>query len=155
MIWNGNEIVLIWVLTIEIHSDVTPPYVLLWSVRRGLWWVLTNSNLYLLTQSCGKLIVSFEDFFQDFPMRVLRGFILNECTLMMFFLSKYFPNGGFWVYISRCIPKQYPKIWHPILAWGECLMTLLRGHQLPALIYGLFCGNKKYFPLRGNSVGST
>ena len=32
---------------------------------------------------------------------------------------------------------------------------LFRVHHLPALIYGLFCGNKKYLPPRKNPVEST
>ena len=126
MIWNGNEIVLICSFAIKIHSDVTPSYDLMWSIRRGLWWILTNSNLYLLTQNCGKLTVSVEDFSKFSQWGFYGFFLLNECTWLMI-LSKYFPNGGFWVYISRCNPKRYPKIWYPALAWGECLKMLLSG----------------------------
>ena len=31
---------------------------------------------------------------------------------MMTILSKYFPNGGFWVYISVCNPRRYPEHWY-------------------------------------------
>ena len=92
MIWNGNEIVLICSFAIKVHSDVTPSYAVMWSIRRGLWWILTNSNLYLLTQNCGKLTVSFEDFFQVFPMRVLRDFI-EWVHIVDDFCPSIFPMG--------------------------------------------------------------
>jgi hypothetical protein len=127
MIWNGNEIVLICSFAIKIHSDATPSYDLMWSIRRGLWWILTNSNLYLLTQNC--VVVSLRSLlriFPSFPNEGFTGFYWMRAHCW-WFLSKYFPNGGFWVYISRCNPKRYPKIWYPALAWGECLKTLLSG----------------------------
>jgi hypothetical protein len=55
---------------------------------------VTDSNLFLLTQDVGKLLVSFEVFCQVFLMRILWGFILNECTLMMIFVQV-FSQWGF------------------------------------------------------------
>ena len=43
-----NEKILICLQAIKNHSDATPSYALMWSYRRGLWWIRRDSNLYLL-----------------------------------------------------------------------------------------------------------
>ncbi len=128
MIWNGNEIVLICSLAIEIHSDATPSYAMMQSDRRGLWWICNEFKpLPAYTTMVVSLWFSFEDFSQVFPTRDY-GVYIEWCAMMMIFV-RVFSQWGFWVYISVCNPKWYPKIWYPVLAWGECLMTLSRGYH--------------------------
>ena len=122
-----NEKILICLQAIKIHSNVTPSYALMRSDRRGLWWICNEFKpLPAYTKMVVSLWFSFEDFSQVFPMRVLWGFNwMSACW--RWFLSKCFPSGGFWVYISQFNPKRNPRHWYPVLAWGECLMTVLRG----------------------------
>jgi hypothetical protein len=85
---------------------LTPSYVLMWSVGRGLWWIHMCNEFKPLpayTNDRGKL-----KFSQVFPMRVFNGVLYWMSARWWWFLSKYFPNGGFWVYISWCNPKQDP-----------------------------------------------
>ena len=124
---NTNEKILICLQAIKIHSDVTPSYALMRSNRRGLWWIC---NEFKPLPAYTKMVVSlwffFEDFSQVFPMRIWRSFNWMSAH-WWWFLSKYFPIGGFWVYISVCNPTRYSVHWYPVLAWGECLMVLLMG----------------------------
>jgi hypothetical protein len=106
-----NEKILICLHAIKIHSDVTPSYALMWSNRRGLWWICNEFKpLPAYTKMVVSLRFSFEDFSQVFPMRVFTGFILNGAQ-WWWFLSKYFINGvsGF---IFQC------EIQHGILSIG-------------------------------------
>ncbi len=109
MEWNWN--VSIYLLAIEIHSDVTPSYVLMWSNRRGLWWICNEFKpLPAYTKNGGKLTVFFWGFFPSFPNESFTGFVLNSAQ-WWWFLSKYLPNGvsGF---IFQC------AIQHGILSIG-------------------------------------
>ncbi len=85
---------------------LTASYVLMWSVGRGLWWIHMCNEFKPLpayTNDRGKL-----KFSQVFPMRVFNGVLYWMSARWWWFLSKYFPNGGFWVYISWCNPKRDP-----------------------------------------------
>jgi hypothetical protein len=73
-IMNRNEHVKICLLANIIHSNVTPSYALMWSDRRGLWWICNEFKpLSAYTKMVVSLCFSFEDFSQVFPMRVLRA----------------------------------------------------------------------------------
>ncbi len=98
MEWNWN--VSICLLAIEIHSDVTPSYVLMWSNRRELWWICNEFKaLPAYTKMVVSLWFSFEDFSQVFPMRVLWGLywiVHNDDD----FCPSIFPMGSLSLYFS-------------------------------------------------------
>ena len=87
--------------------------------------------------------------FDDFPMLssgVWVYFILNGAQ-SWWFLFKYFPNGGFWVYISVCNPRRYPEHWHRWqyirIGWHSLCPVYLQRLSLPIQLTAQSLDRKK------------
>ncbi len=118
-----NEKILTCLQAIGIHSDVTPSYTMMWSERRGLWWICNEFKpLPAYTTMVVSLWFSFKDFSQVFPMRDY-GVYIEWCTMVMIFV-RVFSLWGFLVYISVCIQDGILSIgipyWLEGSVWWYC-----------------------------------
>ncbi len=113
-----NRKILICLQAIKIHSDVTPSYALMRSIKSGLWWICNEFKpLPAYTKMVVSLWFSFWGFFPTFSNEGFMGIVLNGAQ-WWWFLSKYFPNDVLGLYFS----VQFNKV-----SWALVSRIGLRG----------------------------